>query len=60
MQTLNTHYKVGKIVRKAIEDLGGTMPEDLPTPDKSLKKLEREKNKVCEKSYIGGLYEIKW
>lgn len=54
----NTHYKVGKIVRKAIEELGGTMPEDLPTPDKSLKELEREKNKVCEESYIGGLYEI--
>ena len=34
------------------------MPEDLPTPDKSLKKLEREKNRVCEESYIGGLYEI--
>ena len=33
----NTHYKVGKTVRKAIEDLGGTMPEDLPTPNKSLK-----------------------
>ena len=27
---------------------------------KSLEKLEREKNKVCEESYIGGLYEIKW
>ena len=38
----NTHYKVGKTVRKAIEDLGGTMPEDLPTPDKSLKELEKE------------------
>ena len=38
----NTHYKVGKTVRKAIEDLGGTMPEDLPTPDKSLKALEKE------------------
>lgn len=37
----NTHYKVGKTVRKAIEHLGGTMPEDLPTPDKSLKELER-------------------
>lgn len=59
MQILNTHYKVGKIVRKAIEELGGTMPEDLPTPDKSLKELEREKNKVCEESYIGGLYEIR-
>ena len=38
----NTHYKVRKTVRKAIEDLGGTMPEDLPTPDKSLKELEKE------------------
>ena len=38
----NTHYKVGKTVRKAIEDLGGTMPEDLPTPNKSLKELEKE------------------
>ena len=38
----NTHYKVGKTVRKAIKDLGGTMPEDLPTLDKSLKVLEKE------------------
>ena len=38
----NTHYKVGKTVRKAIEDLGGTMPENLPTPNKSLKELEKE------------------
>ena len=37
----NTHYKVGKTVRKAIEDLGGTMSEDLPTPNKSLKELEK-------------------
>ena len=26
----NTHYKVGKTVRKAIEELGGTMPENCP------------------------------
>ena len=39
---INTHYKVGKTVRKAIEDLGGTIPEDLPTPNKSLKELEKE------------------
>ena len=35
-----THSKVGKIVRKAIKDAGGTMPEDLPTPNKSLKELK--------------------
>ena len=38
----DTHYKVGKVIRKAIQDLGGTMPEDLPTPRKSLKQLEKE------------------
>ena len=40
-----THYKVGAKVRKTIKELGGTMPEDLPTPPKSLKQLEKEKNK---------------
>ena len=36
------HFKVGKIVRNAIKEAGATMPEDLPTPDKSLKQLEKE------------------
>ena len=42
----NMHYKVGKTVRKAIKELGGTMPEDLPTPKKSLKELEKEKQEL--------------
>ncbi len=33
------HYEVGKEVRDSIKRLGETMPEDLPTPDKSLKEL---------------------
>ena len=41
----DTHEKVGKIVRNAIKEAGGTMPEDLPTPEKSLKQLEKENNK---------------
>ena len=41
----DTHNKIGKIVRKAIKEAGGTMPEDLPTPRKSLKQLEKEKIK---------------
>ena len=41
-----THNKIGKIVRKAIKEAGGTMPEDLPTPDKSLKELEKENNNL--------------
>lgn len=44
----DTHYKVGHAVRETIEKLGGTMPEDLPTPDKSLKELEREELKRIE------------
>lgn len=41
-----THYDVGAKVRQTIKDLGGTMPEDLPTPDKSIKQIEKEqKNK---------------
>ena len=34
--------KLEKKVRKAIADIGGTMPEELPTPKKSLKQLEKE------------------
>ena len=41
----NTHNKIGKIVRKAIKEAGCTMPEDLPTPKKSLKELEKENKK---------------
>jgi len=40
----SVHYEVGKEVRNSIKRLGGTMPENLPTPNKSLKELEnREK-----------------
>lgn len=37
------HNEIGKIVRNAIKEAGGTMPEDLPTPTKSLKQIEKEK-----------------
>lgn len=40
-----THFEVGAAVRQTIKDLGGTMPEDLPTPDKSIQQLEREQTK---------------
>lgn len=36
------HHTVGKEVRKAIEEIGGTMPEDLPTPEKSIAQIEKE------------------
>lgn len=41
----NTHYQVGKKVRQTIKELGGTMPEDLPTPGKSISQIEREQQK---------------
>ena len=41
-----THYEVGSKIRNTIKELGGTMPEDLPTPDKSLKELEKENKKL--------------
>jgi hypothetical protein len=40
-----THYDVGNEVRQTIKRLGGTMPEDLPTPEKSIKKIEKELKK---------------
>lgn len=42
----NTHYEVGKKVRQTIKELGGTMPEDLPTPPKSIKQIELEQCKL--------------
>lgn len=43
-----THYNIGKNIREVIEKNGGTMPEDLPTPEKSLKQLEKEKNNMLK------------
>jgi len=43
-----THHAVGKKIRQTIEELGGTMPEDLPVPDKNIKQLEREHNKLTK------------
>ena len=40
------HYEVGKKVRNAIADIGGMMPEDMPTPEKSLKALEKERKQL--------------
>ena len=45
----NTHYNIGKNIREVIEKNGGTMPEELPTPKKSLKQLEKENKKTLTK-----------
>ena len=44
-----THYEIGRKIRKTIEELGGTMPENLPTPEKSLKELEKNKKSIVSK-----------
>ncbi|MBO5180000.1 MAG: DNA damage-inducible protein D [Clostridia bacterium] len=44
----NTHYNIGKNIREVIEKNGGTMPEDLPTPEKSLKQLEKENKRALK------------
>ena len=42
----DVHYTIAKNIREVIKKNGGTMPEDLPTPEKSLKKLEKENKKL--------------
>lgn len=44
-----THFEVGAKVRQTIKELGGTMPEDLPTPGKSIKQIEKEQKKLENK-----------
>lgn len=40
---------MGAKIRKTIQELGGTMPEDMQTPEKSLKQLEKEKQNKLKK-----------
>lgn len=47
-QANRTHRQVGEKVRQTIKELGGAMPEDLPTPEKSIKQLEKAKKKLEE------------
>ena len=49
----DVHYEVGKKIRNTIKELGGIIPEDYPTPEKSLKVLEKEnKNKITSNSKL--------
>ena len=48
------HYDVGRKVRKTIAELGGTMPEDLPTPDKGIRQIEKEEAKRLGQNRSGG------
>jgi DNA-damage-inducible protein D len=50
----STHYAVGREVRRAIEKIGGTMPEDLPTPEKSIQQIEKEQMERLKKKAKAG------
>jgi DNA-damage-inducible protein D len=49
LQANRTHHEVGRKVRQTIKELGGTMPENLPAPEKSIQQLEREQQKRIQK-----------
>lgn len=48
-QANSTHYEVGHKVRQTIQELGGAMPEDMPTPAQSVKQIESAKQKLESK-----------
>ncbi|MDG9979475.1 DNA damage-inducible protein D [Ectopseudomonas oleovorans] len=49
-QANQVHFEVGRKVRETIAELGGTMPEDLPTPENSIKQIESAAKKLQDKS----------
>ena len=52
-----THFEVGKKVRQTIEELGGTLPEDLPTPTESIQQLQRKEQKLLEERSQPSLFD---
>jgi DNA-damage-inducible protein D len=52
-----THFAVGKKVRQTIEELGGTMPEDLPTPTESVQQVQRKEQKHIEQERQPSLFD---
>ena len=54
MTATNVHHAVGKEVRDAIAKIGGTMPEDLPTPEKSIAQLEKEQLERLKRKAMEG------
>jgi DNA-damage-inducible protein D len=52
-----THYQVGKKIRQTIQEVGGTLPEDLPTPDKSIQQLQHEEQKRLRQGSQPSLFD---
>ena len=51
------HHTMGKRVREFIKEGGGTMPEDLPTPEKSIQQLQREEQRRIEHQQQPSLFD---
>jgi DNA-damage-inducible protein D len=54
----STHYEVGREVRETIKRLGGTMPEDLPTPKKSIQELQLDEQRRIEAERQPSLFDL--
>lgn len=52
-----THYTVGRKVRQTIQELGGTMPEDLPTPDESIQQIQQKEQQRLQQALQPSLFE---
>ena len=50
-------FDVGKKIRQTIEELGGTLPEDLPTPRESIQQLQRKEQKQIQERSQLSLFE---
>ena len=47
--TNQTHFDVGRTVRRTMQELGTTMPENLPTPRESIKELKKKQRQLGNK-----------
>lgn len=51
-QANKTHFEVGQKVRATIHELGGTMPENLPTPEQGIRQIENAQKKIGKKEKL--------
>ena len=51
------HHEMGKLVRKTIEQAGATLPEDMPTPEKSIQQLQSEEKKQLQQRSQPSLFD---
>jgi DNA-damage-inducible protein D len=56
-QANRTHHEVGRKVRQTIKELGGTMPEDLPTPEESIQQLQQKEQKQLKQGSQLSMFE---